>query len=238
MPAQRKVFRIEQMGLVAKPAAGADPPASPPRPHDVLAEIKALRDLIERQLAGGAGLAQRQAAASGPVQLNGGTERIQRAISHTRQEIAALRRGVFEDSSRVARELAAVFDGAERATEQILAAAEVIEEAADTLSASLQREQEQGLAQDIQDHAVRIFEACNFQDLAGQRIAKVIAALTSVEAGLARMTDIWGGLAAFEDDAAAAATGGHPAEHLHGPKIEGDPGHVTQAEVDALFATR
>ena len=39
----------------------------------------------------------------------------------------------------------------------------------------------QGLAHDIQDRVVQIFEACNFQDLTGQRVAKVVATLKFIE---------------------------------------------------------
>ena len=81
-------------------------------------------------------------------------------------------------------------DSTERATQQILEAAESIDEAANTLSATLKREQEQALTSDIRDHVVRIFEACNFQDLTGQRIAKVLATLAFVENRVARMLEI------------------------------------------------
>ena len=37
--------------------------------------------------------------------------------------------------------------------------------------------QDQMLAQDIQERVINIFESCNFQDLTGQRIAKVVATL-------------------------------------------------------------
>ena len=49
-----------------------------------------------------------------------------------------------------------------------------LDQAANTLSASIKSTHEQGLAHDIQDRVVQIFEACNFQDLTGQRISKVM----------------------------------------------------------------
>ena len=139
---------------------------------------------------------------------------------------------------RATRELDAVVDGTERATQQILDAAEVIEEAANSLSASVKQEQEQALAQDIQDHVLRIFEACNFQDLSGQRIAKVLATLQFVEDHIARMMEIWGGADAFKDYTSAAAAGAEPEHLLHGPKLDDDSGHASQADIDAMFKTR
>jgi len=134
-------------------------------------------------------------------------------------------------------ELDAVVDGTERATQHILEAAEFIDEAANTLSASLKHEQEHALAGDIRDHVVRIFEACNFQDLSGQRIAKVLATLTFVEDRVARMLEIWGGRDALKDYAAVALTERDSETKLvSGPKLNGDPGHVSQQEIDAMFA--
>ena len=135
------------------------------------------------------------------------------------------------------RELDAVVESAERATQQILGAAEDIEDAANTLSASLQRQQEQALALDIQDNVLRIFEACNFQDLTGQRIAKVLTTLKFVEDRIAHMIEIWGGIDAFKSYAVAAAADLNRNRMLHGPKLDDDEGHVSQDAVDAMFAT-
>src|SRR5438874_2486342 len=86
------------------------------------------------------------------------------------------------------------------APHNMAAAAAGIDDAADTLSASLRSEQEHALSSDIRDQVVRIFEACNFQDLSGQRIAKVLETLQFVEDRVARMMEIWGGRAAAVED--------------------------------------
>jgi len=165
------------------------------------------------------------------------TDTVQGAISHTKQEIATLHAGTFsEGRPRATRELNAVVDGIERATEQILDAAEIIEEAANSLSASVRHEQDKALAHDIRDHVLRIFEACNFQDLSGQRIAKVMATLQFVENRIARMMEIWGGAESFKAYTAAAMAERqrHPAL-LRGPRLDDEPGHASQADIDALF---
>jgi chemotaxis protein CheZ len=170
-------------------------------------------------------------------QLKDESDSIHRVIAHTKQEVATLHAGTFSDGEpRATRELDAVADGTERATQQILDAAEVIEEAAKLLSASVKQGQERALAQDIQDHALRIFEACNFQDLSGQRITKVLATLQFVEDRVARMMEIWGGAEAFREfTAAALAERQREAQLLNGPKLDGDPGHASQDDVDAIF---
>ena len=54
-------------------------------------------------------------------------------------------------------------------------------------------------AVDIQDKVIQIFEACNFQDLTGQRITKVVSTLRFVEDRIMQMMDIWGGIETFKD---------------------------------------
>ena len=83
--------------------------------------------------------------------------------------------------ARAAGELGAAVDGMEKATEKILKSAEVIDDSAKALAAALKTDYERGLAQDIQEHVVQIYEACNFQDLGGQRIGNVIETLTTIE---------------------------------------------------------
>jgi chemotaxis protein CheZ len=257
MPVRQKTFRIEHM------SAGGDPRSVAPdrvvpstvasggagsalQHHDVLTELKALRALIEHRTPAAAALGSDSGNASKKDQITLGdlhklkieTDSIHRAISRTMQELASLHFGAFGDADqgRASRELDAVVDSTERATQQILEAAESIDEAANTLSASLKHEQEQALAGDIRDHVVRIFEACNFQDLSGQRIAKVLATLTFVEDRVARMLEIWGGRDALDGYAAATlAESDVESKLVSGPKLNGDPGHVSQQEIDAMF---
>jgi chemotaxis protein CheZ len=259
MPVRQKTFRIEQMTRGGTPAIAALPSsalrdAGPALRHDeVLAELKALRDLIERRAPAAAAPQIRNTHESGSEsepkidqitvgdldKLKNETDSIHRAISRTMQELASLHFGTFGDASkgRASRELDAVVDSTERATQQILEAVEAIDEAANTLSASLRHEQEQALASDIRDHVVRIFEACNFQDLSGQRITKVLATLAFVEDRVARMLEIWGGREALRDYADTAITDTEAETKLvGGPKLSGDSGHISQQEIDAMFA--
>ena len=243
MPVQRKVFRIEQMTPLATPStllSGLSGAASPQVPHqEIVAELQALRELIERRPAGDVQRDPTPAEGGELRRLKAETESIHRAISHTKHEIATVHVRAFdgEGPAHVTRQLDAVADGAERATQRILDAAEDIEDAADTLAACLKRGQERALAQDIHDHAVRIFEACNFQDLSGQRINKVIATLSFIEERIARMMAIWGGMEAFKDYTAAALGEHAVAVTLHGPRLDNDLGHASQEDVDELFAS-
>lgn len=144
MPVKRKVFRIEELA-----GAGLRSVDATPVPRQFRAEPATLRSRggIEERL----------------CVLKDETDFIHRAISRTKQELAALHvNGLGGERGRVVRELDAVVGGTEQATAQILAAAEDIDDAANTLSAALRHEQEQALAQDIRDQVISIFEACNF----------------------------------------------------------------------------
>jgi chemotaxis protein CheZ len=237
MAVQRKVFRIEQMNPVATPETLLAAAIASPLPHEeILTELSALRDLIERRN-GGANVTSAQAEACELRELMAETDSIQRAISRTKHELATLHVGAFDDGmSHVTRELDAVAEGAERATQRILDAVEDIEDAANTLNACLKRDQERALAQDIQDHVVRVFEACNFQDLSGQRITKVIATLKFIEERIARMMQIWGGKEALSHYTVAALGERNTTVTLRGPKLDDEPGHATQDDIDAIFA--
>ena len=247
MPAQRKVFRIEQMSPIATPAAagGGEAPAGR-QDRDILTELKALRELMERR----GGIDPNADKTSDTLaKLREETEGIRRVLDRTRQEIAALHAGTARGIGypRAARELDAIAENAERATQQILDAAEEIEDAASTLAASVKRKQAQALAQDIHDHVIRIFEACNFQDLSGQRIAKVVATLAFVEEHVARMMEIWGTDAVVREAAAATCAlpelafrreTGARTEAMRGPRLDEDPDHASQDDIDKLFATQ
>lgn len=103
------------------------------------------------------------------------------------------------------------------------------------LVSALSDDYHNGLAQDIQDQVVRVYEACNFQDLAGQRIGKVIATLVMVEEQLAVMIENCNSV----DNAAQpgkAAGSGPSSDPLHGPRLDGAGGHASQQDIDLMFA--
>ncbi len=133
--------------------------------------------------------------------------------------------------ARAADELGAAVDGMETATQTILKSAEVIDDSARALTASLQDDFKRGVAQDIQDHVIHIFEACNFQDLAGQRIGKVIATLAMIEEQVTAMLTRCDSLT-VPTPAANAPRGD---KLLNGPRLDGDSGHASQHDIDQMF---
>ncbi len=210
------------------------------RHTEIMRELKALRAVSEPEEQ----ITQRvldsyKAQIAEVHKLKSELDIITAAIDETKQEIATVHVAGFNgpQMSRVANELDAVVDGTEQATETILHAAEEIDQLASTLSAGLKSDHELGAASDIQDRVIKIFEACNFQDLTGQRITKVVATLKFIEEHICRMTDIWGGIEALEQftpEGFAEREG--DAKLLNGPKLASDAGHASQDDIDALFA--
>jgi len=159
------------------------------------------------------------------------------AISRTKREIAVLHGKSFngEEMARVNGELGAVVGGTEEATQQILEAAESIDQAATALTKVNSPDQQKLISEEIQERVVSIFEACNFQDLTGQRIKKVMNTMKFIENHITVMMDIWGGVDAIKAHAPVVDSREEDEKLLNGPKLAGDVGHASQDDIDALF---
>ena len=160
------------------------------------------------------------------------------AINRTKREIATLHGKSFDggEMAKVNGELGAVVGGTEQATQQILEAAESIDQAATALTKNVTPDQQRLLAEEVQERVVSIFEACNFQDLTGQRINKVMQTMKFIEQHINEMMNIWGGVDAIKAHATPIVdTREGDAKLLNGPKLDGDIGHASQDDIDAMF---
>jgi chemotaxis protein CheZ len=237
MLARRKPFRIESMtGRVNGSANGH----SHAHHHEIMSELRALRSLVKPAEDFSLQMIEGYKAQIAEAQkLKAELDLIYDAINRTKQEIATVHLTGFEgpEMTRVTNELDAIVGGTEHATEEILSQAEEIDQLAATLAARLKNDQDQALVADMQDRVIKIFEACNFQDLTGQRITKVVSTLTFIETHILRMMEIWGGLDAFKDiEAEKMSKREGDAGLLNGPKLAGETGHASQDDIDALFA--
>jgi len=256
MPIHRRRFRIEETfnGDMPMPAV-ADGDVGPMH-REIMSELRAIRI----QMAGGAGRSaatdtigdsvSRETAEAHALletyraqieqceKLKVELDLIHDAISRTKREIAVLHGKSFEgnEMAKVNGELGAVVGGTEQATQQILEAAEAIDNAATALAKVTSPDQQKILSEEIQERVVSIFEACNFQDLTGQRISKVMTTMKFIENHITVMMDIWGGVDAIKAHAPAHIDDREgDARLLNGPKLDGDEGHASQNDIDALF---
>ena len=255
MAVQRKRFRIEAIQSVGMPTLDRDESDVTPHHHQIMSELRAIRaqmashhrgpvaeqdespsaqELTEAQQLLGSYRAQIEQCEKLKVEF----DLIHDAINRTKQEIAVLHGKSFsgDEMAKVTGELGAVVGGTEEATQQILEAAEAIDQAASALGKTMSPDQQAQLSEDIQDRVVGIFEACNFQDLTGQRISKVMTTMKFIEHHINVMMEIWGGVDAIKQHAPAIVdTRVGDARLLNGPKGVDEEGHVSQDDIDALF---
>ncbi|PCI85931.1 MAG: hypothetical protein COB24_11320 [Hyphomicrobiales bacterium] len=164
---------------------------------------------------------------------------ISQSISETKREIATLHHTNFGDNTdvQVADELDAVVMATEHATDAILTAAENVDANARDLAARLSGTEHEDMILDIQDQTIKIFEACNFQDLTGQRVQKVLETMKFIEGHIDKMITIWGGLDNFLDispDSLNKKTGDEAL--LSGPGLDEDGAiRSSQDDIDSLF---
>jgi chemotaxis protein CheZ len=149
------------------------------------------------------------------------------AIERAFRDLAEINAGELSSKEvpTAADQLEAVVQATESATNVILAAAEKIEKVQGEVAAP----QAAKLAEIVGE----IYEACSFQDITGQRIAKVLRALRTIEERLAKM-------AATLDRAGTGPVAPTPdtragdAALLNGPQLAGQA--MSQSDIDALLA--
>ena len=237
MSAAQKRYRIESH-LAPTPPFSAPAPVAERQIDEILATVQELKSFMDpaQRLATEVIDAYRKEIAE-VYQLRAELDAMKEAITSTKSEIASLHRSEHQGKGmrRVAGELDAVVDATEQATTTILAAVEDIETEANMLRAAGIASGTSDPVGAILDRVVSMYEACNFQDLTGQRITKIVGVLKFVEERLDRMIAVWGGLDAFRDLVEQEAAADDARALLNGPKLAEDEGHVAQSDIDALF---
>lgn len=156
-------------------------------------------------------------------------EELSRTIAEAKSEIAALhvddvRAGHIPSATN---ELDAVVAHTAAATEVILEACESLDEAAKGMDGPE--------ANALQAATMRIYEACSFQDITGQRITKVVATLKAIDTKVAQILSTFGSSRNFEDTprpARIALSG--DAALLNGPQLP--KAAMDQSEIDRMLA--
>jgi len=128
-------------------------------------------------------------------------------------------------------ELDAIVGATEVATNGILHAVEVIE--------GLTAEMPPEVAEKITEAVTEVYESCNFQDITGQRITKVVKALKHIETKVDALVAAFGDeIQKYRDVNPQKQMADEPindAALLNGPQMPDDA--ANQAEIDALLAS-
>lgn len=151
-------------------------------------------------------------------------------IHNAKAEIAALCPDDIRESHlpAAADQLDAIVEHTEVATDTILDAVEKIAAEAGKLKSTV-----------IADEVTRIFEACGFQDITGQRISKVVATFKFIEERLDQFARVFGDeIKQSRGDAARPAIVSEVAsdgQRLEGPQLPDAANR--QEDIDALLAS-
>lgn len=158
-------------------------------------------------------------------------------IKATKAEMAALRHPLAGEDrfQQASEELGAVVAATESATNTIMACTEELEEIVQELRAQMPEGYQASRINDMNDAIIRIFEACNFQDLTGQRITKVVRALSFIEERVEAMMGLWNKREFETMPLPPSITKRDGDLELHGPTEEAERGYVSQSDIDALF---
>jgi chemotaxis protein CheZ len=154
-------------------------------------------------------------------------------IQSLRREISALQANDLRHRRIPAagHELAAIVEATEQASNTIMECAEAAMAADPSDPAAYKAF--------ITDRMTAVFEACAFQDITGQRVAKVVETLEHIEARVSRFADATG---AKDANGPASDKEALEAERklrlfIHGPPLSGkdDTESATQDDIDRLF---
>jgi chemotaxis protein CheZ len=248
MTAPRKVFTIEKQALSESPVPEAieeAPPSGPGGVHHVLVKLDELGAMIQPTQAIVSSIADAyRLEVIAVMKLREEMDAIQNAIIETKRQVVSLHSSVPRavKMNHAAGELGAAVIDAEGATHTILTAAEHIGMLSSIIQNEVTPDAMRARAAEIAAKVMTIYEACNFQDLTGQRITRVCETLHFVEGRVHRMTEIWGGLDTLNNVMATeidALNEEHNALGTHalaaGPALAGSNDHVAQPDIDALF---
>ena len=153
-------------------------------------------------------------------------EDLGRTIANAKAEIAAVGVDDINDSHipSATDELDAIVAHTASATEAILECCEILDTAANSA--------DKDMAAKLTEVTTRIYEACGFQDITGQRITKVVATLKAIEAKVVHIVAAFG---------SPAKTAGGPlpptgdAALLNGPQLPAQA--MDQSDIDKLLAS-
>jgi chemotaxis protein CheZ len=155
-------------------------------------------------------------------------EALGKTISSAKQEIAALRVDDIRDRDIpfATDELDAIVQHTAAATHAILESCEIMEEVAGKVTGDPSRQ--------IQDAITKIYEACSFQDITGQRITKVVTTLKTIEDKVAQIIKTFG-VQRSPIDTPMPAPATTEAELLNGPQLPSNA--MDQSDIDKLLAS-
>lgn len=165
---------------------------------------------------------------AGDLKLYREIESLADYIHAAKAEIAALRPGEIKNEfiATATDELDAIVGATEAATNEIMDSAEHLESLTPLMDAEV--------AERLTEITTRIFEACTFQDITGQRITKVVKMLKEIESRVENLVKAFGSEIEPAGPRAEKAVVTDQ-DLLNGPQLPTNA--ADQAEIDRLLAS-
>ncbi len=158
-------------------------------------------------------------------------ESLAKTISQTKKELASIRPDEIRSKHlpQASDELDAIVGATEEATGTIMDSCEAIEEMASGIGGET--------AEKLVEAVTKIYEACSFQDITGQRVSKVVKALKEVEEKVERILNAFGDeykdLVQSEPQQDTAPKELTEEDLLNGPQLDHEAND--KDEIDRLF---
>ena len=157
-------------------------------------------------------------------------------MERIKSEIAAVKHpnATVDHFNKAADQLDAIVQATEEATNTIMEATEDTSALVEGLRSKGELSESGDDLDKIIENSNKVFEACTFQDITGQRISKIVKTMNLLEGTLSSLVVIIGkdSIAALPVQEAAKEENGGVV--MDGPALEGDE-TVSQADIDALF---
>lgn len=167
---------------------------------------------------------------AGEAALLSQVEDLANTVANARAEIVAIGADDITASHipSATDELDAIVAHTATATNSILECCEQL----DAMSVKLTAED----SQTLQNVITRVYEACSFQDITGQRITKIVATLKSIELKVAQIIEVFGSDSGTPDAKANPRAAAPEVQSLlNGPQLP--TAAMDQSDIDALMAS-
>lgn len=160
-----------------------------------------------------------------------------RYMQRVRQEIAAIDRPADQDHGfeSMGDQIDAIVEATEAATNTIMEAMESTEETNKRLRERITDPAQLMLLDQITANANKVFEACAFQDITGQRVNKVARSITYVEQRVNALIALFGAEQMAEVEVVVPPGEEKSADEalVSGPQVDGTG--LSQDDIDKLF---
>jgi len=176
-------------------------------------------------------------------QMNEDTEVLRAELSglfkymqRVRKEIATIHHPSDEEHqiTKMSDQLDAIVGATEEATNSIMEVSEATQDAVQKIREGAEGDEKDAALNQIDDNCMAVFQACSFQDITGQRVAKVLKSIRFVEERINTLVEVWG-VQEIESEEVDESKKTEDEALLNGPQLDTSKERFNQDDIDALF---